>query len=452
MFPFQLPHTLLLFCLILLPTLSNAYSWQLNTAPSQCSNVSISIVGGGGRPPYRVSVIPFGPSPLPNSIEVRKFIDLSFDGNSTLIEFPLNYPARSQFVVVVSDATGFATGGTSNVMTVGSSSDSSCFNASNSITPQSFSFSVSPTHFSQCLPNLIWWNGQDAQGFVTPDNFLVIVPGGQSFTVPTTNAKDVNSSGGKGFFWLSSLPTGTTFALFGNSSHGFGSASTTVYSIAYSYDGSCLNGTNPSPMGGNSAGAIDATHADTATCDGIKSQSVNYAAIVGGILGGVITVLLVTLHHYIRRKRGTRKPWILEDDFSDLDQHHYRVTFHSKQSSRDLQPNRPSLDSSTVPRWPRADEEIGPNSSRKANKPHESTLKTCDGGSVTTPRGSQRRAASSRARLVIQHGDGGPQPSSNQSSHFPGEREVVELPPAYTNIRRSLHRFRFCPNQSRGGK
>ena len=87
----------LAFC----PLFSTAYSWHFNTPPTQCSNLSITVTGSDGVPPYRVLIVPFGPSPLSSNIEVRSIIDQPFDGNSTTVDFPVNYPAHSQFIAVV---------------------------------------------------------------------------------------------------------------------------------------------------------------------------------------------------------------------------------------------------------------------------------------------------------------------------------------------------------------
>jgi hypothetical protein len=91
-----------LLTLLAFPTLSAAYSWKFEATPQQCSNLTISISGDGGKPPYRVLILPFGPTPLANNVEARKIADQPFMGNSTSVTFKLNYPANSQLVAVVS--------------------------------------------------------------------------------------------------------------------------------------------------------------------------------------------------------------------------------------------------------------------------------------------------------------------------------------------------------------
>jgi hypothetical protein len=87
--------------LLLFPLLVNAYTWQFTSQPRQCQNVSLSIQGSGGQPPYSVLIIPTGPSPLPNNTEVRSVLDIPFSGTSTTLSFNLNYPENSSFVAVV---------------------------------------------------------------------------------------------------------------------------------------------------------------------------------------------------------------------------------------------------------------------------------------------------------------------------------------------------------------
>lgn len=93
------------------PELVAAWSFNIENTPQQCQNLSISITGSGGTPPFNAIVVPFGPSPLPNNTEVREVVYQTFDGNSTTANFKLPYPDGSQFVVVVSSLHSFFSGG-----------------------------------------------------------------------------------------------------------------------------------------------------------------------------------------------------------------------------------------------------------------------------------------------------------------------------------------------------
>jgi hypothetical protein len=83
------------------PLLANAYTWKFTSQPSQCQNVSIA-VEGSGQPPYSLLIIPSGPSPLANNVEVRTIQSIPFPGNSDTLSFKLKYPENSSFVAVVS--------------------------------------------------------------------------------------------------------------------------------------------------------------------------------------------------------------------------------------------------------------------------------------------------------------------------------------------------------------
>ena len=75
------------------------YTFDFTSTPTQCGNLSFAISGSDGMPPYRVQLVPFGPSPL--STEVRKIMDLPL--NESTITIPaFSFPAKSQFVVLVS--------------------------------------------------------------------------------------------------------------------------------------------------------------------------------------------------------------------------------------------------------------------------------------------------------------------------------------------------------------
>ena len=86
-------------CAGLLRSTASAYSWQFTSAPQQCQNLTLSLTGSG-QAPYSVFIVPFGPTPLPDNIEVRKAFSTQFNGTS--VSIPFDYPADSQFVVVVS--------------------------------------------------------------------------------------------------------------------------------------------------------------------------------------------------------------------------------------------------------------------------------------------------------------------------------------------------------------
>ena len=102
----SLPYT---FWLVIVATLAatvpgaSAYTWNLRNDPQQCQNLTIDLIGGDGQPPFRILIIPFGPSPLPNNTEARRIQEVVFaTGDAKNGNVMLNYPENSQFVAVVS--------------------------------------------------------------------------------------------------------------------------------------------------------------------------------------------------------------------------------------------------------------------------------------------------------------------------------------------------------------
>lgn len=140
--------------LLLFSSLCSAFTFNFTSTPRQCNNLSFAI-SGSGQPPYSVLIIPFGPTPLSNYTEVRRIVQQTFNGTSTSLQ--LKYPQNSQFVAVVSDSSGFGSGGTSGAVTVLSSDDSSCYDVSQPVSP-TWVYSLVPNSLTQCAGTRIWWD------------------------------------------------------------------------------------------------------------------------------------------------------------------------------------------------------------------------------------------------------------------------------------------------------
>ncbi|CAA7259384.1 unnamed protein product [Cyclocybe aegerita] len=293
-----------LLSLSLLPR-TKAYTWAFERTAQQCQNLTISVSGSDGRPPYRVLILPFGPSPLEGNVEVRRILDVPFPGEEREVSFQLRYPESSQFVAVVSDASGFGSGGTSVAAQVTASSDSSCFDPTVMVSPQ-FVFSIEPANqIVQCVDTRIWWDPANVQG--TP-NFLGVIPGGQSFAVPQGQITTVPSQG-TGFTWKPSLRGGTTLILVGGDSRGNGTGGSTlnVVSSGIQNDGSCLSNSSPSSTPGSPAGGSYPTGTDGGSSSGSGGSS-NVGAIVGGVIGGLALIIAgICLLWFLRRRQSEQK-------------------------------------------------------------------------------------------------------------------------------------------------
>ncbi|KIL62410.1 hypothetical protein M378DRAFT_165776 [Amanita muscaria Koide BX008] len=275
---------------------SVAYSWQLNAAPVQCTDISITITGTDGQPPYSVLVVPFGPPPF--GADVRGVIQKNFDGNSNSVNVPIKYPANTQFVAVVSDTAGFGTGGTSAPTLVAQSGDNSCFNASQPWSPHFWYFigplSQPAAEVVQCNTTRIWWNKTaDVEG--TP-KFAGIIPGGVSFSILAESGITNTSDEGIGFSWLPRLSQGTQILIVGGDDRGLGAGGSAEFTTAHSDDSSCVTAGSPSTTPGTVAGAVNTTSSMT-------------AAIIGGAVGGslgFVALCAIIAFLLIRHRRNQR--------------------------------------------------------------------------------------------------------------------------------------------------
>jgi hypothetical protein len=422
-------------------SLVTGFSFNINNTPQQCQNLSVSITGSGGQAPYSLLIVPFGASPLPNNTEVRKILSLPFDDTSTSISFKLTYPENSQFVVVVSDSTGFGTGGTSVAAQVQTgSSDSSCYSTTQ-VSPD-FSFSIVPANqLVQCTNTRIWWDPTQVQG--TPQ-FYGVIPGGQSFQIQEGSLSNVTQEG-LGFDWNVPVRVGTTVMVIGGDNRGIGTAGSITQSVQAGtgvVNNTCLTDSSPSSTPGTPAGGSYPTNSQSSSTGNNSSSNgkSGTGGIIGGAIGGgiaLISALLVALC-FLRRRRvddkKTRPVDLLQGDAEDpppnsrseLPQFYqpepFLVTDPTIRSSSydggyDSHDRRQSTQTSTTTtdfRRSGTSDILGFGMSSVGGSSH--TRKS--------PLGPQHL----RPVNIIQHDDAGPDET----------QETIELPPAYTNIRRPL--------------
>ncbi|KAF8493435.1 hypothetical protein F5888DRAFT_1617817 [Russula emetica] len=432
--------------ILLFPLLVNAYTWQFTSQPYQCQNVSLSIQGSGGQPPYSLLIIPSGPppaSPLPNNIDFRPILNIPFSGTSTTLSFNLNYPENSSFVAVVSDKSGFGTGGASTSHTVLPSSDSSCYNSSQ-IPYFAWVFSIYPDDgLTQCeSTRLWWWEGPSPRGTV---NFYGTIPGGNSFTIPQGSLSTDNDSGiGTGFNWTVDIVIGTNVLLIGSDDGGIGSGGSVQYNIGSGVNNnSCVNNNSPSSTPGNPAGSYStstrklpaSTSEPSGNGSGSHSSSkrpITYFLLSGGVVAAILLVSTALVGFWFFRRRpysalSQQRPVnVLEDDedenegYHDLPQHYALEPYPVRDptirgtSEAGSTHDRPLLMSTVT-----------------ADVQHPQTPMT-----TTTTTRKSASFPQLRPANIIQHDDAGP------SEDLLGQAgsETIELPPAYSNIRQRLER------------
>jgi len=447
---------LLLLSLYYLP-FASAFSFTIDTTPQQCANLSLSITGSDGTPPYSALVIPFGFSPLPNNIEARRIVAQSF-GSGTSTSFKLNYPTNSQFIVVVSDSKAFGSGGTSAAAIVTSSSDSSCFDASTNVSPDFF-YSIDPANtVVQCQTSFLSWNASQVQGTPT---FYAVIPGGESFQIPAGPVTTVTGDG-TGFNWTANVRAGNTLIIGAGDDRGLNSGGSNPFTVQAGQfpSNACLNDTSPSSTPGSPAGGTYPTSINGSGTGGGGSSS-KTGPIVGGVIGGIVLLsALVMLLLFFRRRKRFHQQQARTDLFTDdegpnneaqgangqLAPEPYIVSERetSEYGGTHLSGGGTSaagggLLSATGSEGYDQDRRFSATStsmSRPASTSLDMMRPNTPGTSVSNTTGYTRKTAVPpvmRPVNVIQHDDAGVAPEGEEEA----EAETVELPPAYTNIKRT---------------
>jgi len=223
------------------------------------------------------------------------------------------FAAGRSLVIVASDATGFGSGGTSDVYVVQPSAAGvdDCVVTYNNDTYLEMVPLWTATPY-QCGPMLGVFNGA-----APPIRTAVIVPGGQSFVVSNAVYQNISGMGlgTAGELWNMTVPQGTEFLYYVSDANGllFVSGLETVLAGSTT----CYDDPNQevySSTAGPAAGAISTSTPAPSTSSG--SGTSNAGAIAGGVVGGLaglvamVAVVMFAMHRYNRRKRLLRRQTI----------------------------------------------------------------------------------------------------------------------------------------------
>ncbi|KAH9074155.1 hypothetical protein EDB83DRAFT_2656619 [Lactarius deliciosus] len=325
----------------------------------------------------------------------------------------------------VSDSSGFGSGGTSTPVTVLQSSDSSCYNTTQSVQGP-WVFSISPTGgITQCESVRLWWEQEFINGTV---NFYGVIPGGNSFNIPQ-GSLSTNTDTGTGFNWTVDITGGTNIFIVAGDDRGIGSGGSAPFTVAYSANSSCLSSGSPSSTAGSPAGGSYPTSTSSPSSGSSGGHS-NAGAIAGGVAGGLVAIVAAALvaFFYSRRQKYSavskeRPVNVLHDDDDDGNV--------SPQDLPQYYAPEPYLvpDPTIVGTSEAASTHDRPLSMTTADIPRPQTP-----GSMNTATTHTRKSAlppQLRPVNIIQHDDAGPSEAPTSAD----EPETIELPPAYTNIR-----------------
>ncbi|CAE6533378.1 unnamed protein product [Rhizoctonia solani] len=416
---------------------AQAFNFTFLTIPAQCEELSLSI--SGGVAPYRLLIIPIGQLLTPP--EIRTIVDRNITG--TTDSFIFNYPAASRFVAIMSDATGFGTGGTSAIVAVGGTGTKSDCLQSSASAPQFYLY-LDPPQLTQCgSANISWGPGPGGQPVGRVSLYNIVIGGQSSAFNIASGATEVD--------WTVNIRTNTTIMFVAGDSRGPGTGGSTELLTIGSGSSSCIDSSSPSSTQQPPAGGINTAGGSTPTSTPSSGGgSSNIGAIVGGVIGGVagiVIILLVLLFFYRRHKHhknsGTRPmkpdlidpsedrqhtgeeraglyepdPFIMPPPEIDLE----TSSRHSVYTAHDGGAPRPSMSNTAPGGHARAPSRLSVTSASEFGGVPPSSQGTRKSGMPPT---------AFRAVNFIQHDDAGE--ATTPDAQVP---ETIELPPAYTDFR-----------------
>ncbi|KAG2030383.1 hypothetical protein BDR03DRAFT_189902 [Suillus americanus] len=267
-----------------------AFSVTVGT-PTQCDPLTISWTGG--QPPFKILLTPYLEMYQNYSIPSSAFSN----GKGSYSISQLLLSAGKTFLLTMSDATGFGSGGTTNNLTVGNSVTNNNCNIPDSAPP--FEYTLSP--LTQCsLSTIATINGSP----VLPITIVQLIPAGQPA---------VSYSNRDTFTFVVGVNAGTDLLYFVTDSEGNQGGVSGFEQVSGSGNSSCLGAGSPSSTG------ISATATASPTSSSSNSSSSSNVALIAGAAGGggaVLIALIILGMCLWRKRRSSRSPDVLSSTTS----------------------------------------------------------------------------------------------------------------------------------------
>ncbi|KAF8647917.1 hypothetical protein AX16_006449, partial [Volvariella volvacea WC 439] len=294
-------HTLLMFLSlrllwflvashVLSPVLAFSFS---HSEPTECDDITVSWSGGTG--PFELLLIPVWGTPRNLSIPPSAFSN-GQGSFSTQLQFPRDH----KFLLSMSDATGFGAGGSTNVLTVGTSRGGSC-NATDPGVDFSFELNMA---LQQCRPFV--FSGYTRA--ILPVTIFGIVPGGTSFILnPPEDATE--------FSWIANAAQETSLVFFMTDSEGRQGGSSDVRIVAFTDDRWCLDANSPSSTPSvptltsetSTPSSTPSTSTSAPSTPDSSSEGVSIGAIAASVIGSLLFLaVVITLGLFFLKRRQDR--------------------------------------------------------------------------------------------------------------------------------------------------
>ncbi|PIL31854.1 hypothetical protein GSI_06558 [Ganoderma sinense ZZ0214-1] len=290
----KIPSSLLPSLLLLWP-LRHAYAANFTfsySAATQCGDFQVSWQGGVA--PFQLTLVPSYGTPRVLSIP-----STAFSSNHGTYSTTLPIPKGNQFMAVMSDSSGFASGGVSKVITVGAAASG---NTCNTTDPGvDFTFDT-PSALAQC-------RFDDYTAAVQPIVIKGIVPGGSSFVL--------NPPKGTLFDWTADIAAGTTVSFIMQDANGRQGGATEFLPVGLSDDSTCLDKNSPASVSNAPSLTVSRTATSTKpnqtssrsspSASSTNPMSTSNGGTIAAVIVGTIVALFVLgtlVWFYLRRRNG----------------------------------------------------------------------------------------------------------------------------------------------------
>ncbi|KAG2154773.1 hypothetical protein DEU56DRAFT_770284 [Suillus clintonianus] len=416
-----------------------AFSVTVGT-PTQCDDLSVSWTGG--QAPFEILLTPV--FEVPRNISVPASAFSNGKGSYSIPQLP--FWNGTQFLLTMSDATAFGSGGTTPVLKVGNPvAKNNCNTTGASV---DFTFDL-PSSLQQC-------NGYTFDNYdnaVQPITITALIPGGESLIIhPPT---------GPSYSWPVDVSAGTTLVFVMTDSQGRQGGSSDLETVALSNNATCLSANSPSSTASvPSSTTVSTSSGISPTSSQSTSSTSNTATIAGTAIGCVVALAaLVTLGMFLLRKRkASRSPYVMSSSkrhsrrlpSTDIDHEGSRyghvppiypfpyqadsVSHLATQPASQLHLNNPSASNLAVSDPPTPFNQT--QHSRHLSNP-DSFAGYGDAGGSTSMSSAGRRKAAMAGQTAYK-------PTTRFIMHtdvddvVPDDNGIVELPPQYSEHRQPL--------------
>ncbi|KAG0709444.1 hypothetical protein DFH29DRAFT_793805, partial [Suillus ampliporus] len=270
---------------LLLISLQREFSVTVGT-PTQCDDLAVSWTGG--QAPFEIVLTPT--FDMFQSILVPESAFSNGKGSYSIPQ--LSLASGTTFLLTMSDATAFGSGGTTTILTVGPPIAKNNCNTTLSSPPYTFELSPEPLQQRSQFTVLA------DSAAVLPVAIVGLIPGGQSLIFNSTNYS---------FTSVLDVSAGSQLVFFMIDSMGIQGGVSELKQVSGSTDSSCLNANSPSSTASGSSPTASPTSSPS------PSSSSNVALIAGTASGGgvVLAALIIFGVFLLCRRRASRSPDVM---------------------------------------------------------------------------------------------------------------------------------------------